>query len=277
MKTLALVLVFLSSSAQAISLDYRVQRAYLNAGGSEKALSHLKCFLHNYGDASFSLRPASLSERCNNMAGSQRRIDINNIEHVVIVDYTLPSTQRRLFILDLKRLSRPFVETYFVSHGRYEAPYDNEVLGINRNTVRDARYFSNVSGSNASSSGFFITGHKYQGRWVGPGGDKYSLIVHGISKSRNDRACDRAIVLHGNGWVKETGESSGVGIMSDGCFMVDYNRVNSIIAKIRGGGGTHHPNEARVGGSLFFTYGPSELRLPSNHYCSPKSAETLRL
>jgi len=195
-----------------------------------------------------------------------------------VVDYTKKSSERRLFILDLINPKTPYVEKFYVAHGKYKAKsYTNSNKGLNQNTVSEIDYFSNVNGSNASSSGFFITGQVYQGRWVGPQGDKFSLIVHGINKDLNDNACDRAVVLHGNSYVKEWGADEGVRRMSAGCFMLDYALVNSVIGKIRGGGGDHYKNEDRLGGIVFFTYGNTEARLPSNYYCTSGSQDSLRL
>ncbi len=279
MKAWGLFIIVFGVAVQALAFNISqpVERAFLKAGGSGKALTHLKCFLHNYGQASFRLKTAQMSERCNNMAGNSTAVNINSTKHVVIVDYTQPSSQRRLFIIDLEDPQPPYVEKYYVSHGRYQASYNNTVKAINQNTIEEIDYYSNVYGSNASSSGFYISGHIYQGRWVGPKGDKFSLIVHGINKGLNDNACDRAVVLHGNSYIKEQGSEQGVSRMSSGCFMVDYDWVNQIIGKIRGGGGSHYPNEHRQGGVLFFTYGNTEAQLPSNYYCSEDSRASLRL
>lgn len=273
----SLVLIFFSIQAHALTFQPEVEQAFLQAGGSQLALSHTKCFLHNYGNQDFEVKTANLSERCNNMADQPRRVNINSHDHVVIVDYTKKSSQRRLFIVDLDNPKPPYVETFYVSHGRYHASSSNTNKAINQNTVEEIDYYSNVYGSNASSSGFYITGHVYQGRWVGPQRDKFSLIIHGVNKDLNDNACDRAVVVHGNSYIKESGPNEGVSRMSSGCFMLDYAWVNQVLDKIRGGGGSHFPNEDRLGGLLFFTFGTTEATLPSNYYCTPESASSLRL
>lgn len=274
---LSLALVFLAQPAFAIKIQPQVIQEYLEMGGSPLALVHLRCFLENHSHKDFQLKQARLSERCNGMDGDGRRVNINNWKHVVIVDYTQGSSHRRFFVLDLDQPKRPYVESFYAAHGKYAAPtYDNTTPGVNQNTVEEIDYFSNVSGSNASSSGFYITGQVYQGRWVGPNKDKNSLIIHGINKDVNDNACDRAIVVHGNGWIQEGGLYEGVRQMSAGCFMLDYNVVNEVIEQIRGGGGSHFPNEKRIGGTLFFAYGVTEAALPPQYYCSSESDGALR-
>lgn len=196
----------------------------------------------------------------------------------MIVDYTQQSSQRRIYILDLKARKKPYVERYYAAHGKYRAKsYTNTVKAKNQNTVEEIEYYSNVNNSHASSSGFYITGQIYQGRWKGPKGDKFSLILHGIGKELNDNACDRAIVLHGNTYVNETGANEGVKRMSAGCIMLDYDVVNEVIDQIRGGGGDHHKNEARLGGTVLLSYGNTEALQPSNYYCSSESQKSLRI
>lgn len=261
-------------TTNAYSLPTKLERNYLKTGGSRKALSHLNCFLNNYANKDFKLKPANMADRCTNMAEASHRININNDRYIVVVDYTKKSFHRRFFILDTKRQS---VDSLYVSHGRFKADYGNKTLAKDQNSIEDILYYSNIYGSNTSSSGFYITGQVYQGRWVGPDKDKFSLIIHGISKEINDNACDRAIVVHGNKMIRESGPDEGVKLMSSGCFMLDYDVVNEVLSRIRGGGGKHYPDEARLGGVLFFTYGKREARLPSNYYCTSKSTDSLRI
>lgn len=278
MKLLMIFISFLAVlPASARGLSTQVKQEFLRKGGSPKALNHLDCFLHNYRHADFHLKKANMSSRCNQMADQHQTINVNNTDHVVIVDFTKPSHQRRLFVLDVENPKPPYVQSYYVSHGSYKADYKNTVEGPNKNTIEWGQYFSNVYGSNASSTGFYITGHTYQGRWSGANKDKFSLIVHGVSTNRNDNACDRAIIVHGFEDIKESGPNQGVHAMSFGCFMVDYAVVNQLIAQIRGGGGDYHPKEDRLGGVVFFAYGPTEARQANNYYCSSSSQKTLRL
>ena len=272
-----LVLFFISNSF-ALEIQPEVEKEYLAQGGSPLALAHVKCFLQNYSQTDFNLRSANLSERCNGMSDESRTIQMNSFDYVTIIDYTMPSSQRRLFIVDLENPQPPYVEAFYVSHGRYKnTPRTNTVPGVGKNTIEWLTYYSNVKRSNATSSGFYITGHQYKGKWSGPNKDKFSLIVHGINKDENDNACDRAVVLHGNGHIQESGAKEGVGLMSSGCFMVDLAYVNAVIDKIRGGGGNYHKNEDRLGGTLFFAYGTNQAAQDSSYYCSSVSEDSLRI
>lgn len=103
---------------------------------------------------------------------------ISNKDYAVIIDYSKPSSTRRLYFLNLKDGK---VEKYYVAHGV--------------NTGEDeALSFSNQMDSKKSSLGFFITGSSYQGS------HGESLFLHGLEKS-NDRAFERAIVMHGADYV----------------------------------------------------------------------------
>ena len=277
----ALVFLFLMSFSVAglsLTLTNSHKREFLKLGGNSKAFAHLNCFVKNFARDQFQLKSSNRPQRCNSIDSSNGNIEIENTEYAVIVDYTQPSNERRMYILNLKNRNEPLIETYYVSHGRFgSTPYNNQTLSRGKNSVLDIEYFSNVLGSNASSTGFYITGQIYQGSWVGPRGDKFSLVLHGISRQKNDNACERLVVVHGNAYVKESGTSEGVRRMSSGCFMLDYDHVNEVVDKIRGGGGEYFPGEAMTGGAVFFTYGPAEAALPKNYYCSRQSLNELRV
>lgn len=97
-------------------------------------------------------------------------------EIITLIDFTKPSTEERLFVLDMKKKNVIFIS--HVSHGKNSG--DNY-----------ATSFSNVSGSNKSSLGFFLTEKTYQGK------NGYSLRLEGLEKGINDKAMERAIVIHG--------------------------------------------------------------------------------
>lgn len=103
---------------------------------------------------------------------------ISNNNYAVIIDYSKPSSKRRLYLLDLKKGS---TSKYYVAHGL--------------NTGNDnAHRFSNQIDSKKSSLGFFITGSIYYGS------HGESLYLHGLEPS-NDRAFQRDIVMHGAPYV----------------------------------------------------------------------------
>ena len=101
---------------------------------------------------------------------------------VTIIDFSKPSTEKRLFILDLKKQKILFHT--FVAHGKN--------TGLNM-----ATRFSNNKGSNQSSLGLFRTGESYQGK------HGYSLRLDGLEKGFNDNARSRAVVMHSASYVSE--------------------------------------------------------------------------
>jgi hypothetical protein len=99
---------------------------------------------------------------------------------LTLIDYGLPSTARRLWVIDVAE--GRVVHHEWVAHGR--------------NSGADlAERFSNEPGSLMSSLGAFRTGSAYQGR------HGLSLRLHGLDPGRNDRAAERAIVIHGADYV----------------------------------------------------------------------------
>lgn len=104
------------------------------------------------------------------------RIPAKKKEILALVDFSKPSTEERLFLLDIAR--RELIFSTHVAHGKNS--------GGNY-----ASSFSNVSGSNKSSLGFYLTDHTYSGR------NGYSLLLNGLERGFNDRARERAIVMHG--------------------------------------------------------------------------------
>ncbi|MGV8093371.1 MAG: murein L,D-transpeptidase catalytic domain family protein [Mangrovibacterium sp.] len=97
-------------------------------------------------------------------------------EILTLIDYSRPSTQKRLYVLDIKRQKLLFAS--LVAHGKNS--------GGNYATS-----FSNEVGSGKSSLGFFLTGNTYWGK------NGYSMVLDGLEKGINDRARERAIVMHG--------------------------------------------------------------------------------
>jgi hypothetical protein len=99
---------------------------------------------------------------------------------LAFIDYSLPSTEPRLWVFDLRSNKLLFEEV--VAHGR----------GSGENL---AKAFSNASGSHASSLGLFLTRETYEGR------NGYSLRLDGLEPGVNDAAMARAIVMHGANYV----------------------------------------------------------------------------
>ena len=136
--------------------------------------------------------------------------------HVLtVIDYSLPSSEPRLFIFDLKNSKLLFRE--LVAHGKNS--------GGERTT-----FFSNEPGSLASSLGLFVTADTYFGN------NGYSLRLRGLEEGVNDRAWDRAIVMHGAYYVSRAAvKALGRLGRSWGCPAVRSEVAEKVIDTVRGG------------------------------------------
>lgn len=105
-----------------------------------------------------------------------RKIGKAKKEILTIIDFSKPSTQKRFYVLDIKK--KKLLYSSHVSHGKKSGDLY-------------ATSFSNAVGSNKSSLGFFITENTYKGR------NGYSLVLNGLESGINDKARERAIVVHG--------------------------------------------------------------------------------
>jgi L,D-transpeptidase-like protein len=134
---------------------------------------------------------------------------------LTVIDYTRPSSQRRLWVLDLARDS--VLERALVAHGRR--------TGDDR-----AERFSNRPGSFESSLGTFVTGESYSGK------NGYSLRLRGLDRGLNDNAEARAIVMHG-AWYATRAFIAKVGRLgrSEGCPALDPAVARRVIDRIKGG------------------------------------------
>lgn len=107
---------------------------------------------------------------------------LSKTDVITVIDFSLPSTEDRMFVLDLK--NKKLLYQTIVSHGRNSGQ-------------KYATSFSNRHGSYQSSLGFYITEKTYYG------GNGYSLILNGVEKGINDQAKARAVVIHGADYCSE--------------------------------------------------------------------------
>ncbi len=140
---------------------------------------------------------------------------IKNPDILTIVDFSQPSTTKRMYIIDLK--NRKLLEHSLVSHGR--------------NTGQlMATSFSNRPESFQSSLGFYVTSETYSGK------HGLSLRLDGMEKDINDNARERAIVIHGADYASENFcKSTGYLGRSYGCPAVPSNVSKAIINLLRDG------------------------------------------
>lgn len=134
---------------------------------------------------------------------------------LAVIDYSRPSTEKRLWIFDLERARLLYHE--FVAHGR----------GSGENHATD---FSNREGSHQSSLGLFRTADTYEG------GNGYSMRLDGLDPGFNDRARERYIVMHGAPYVDPAlAERQGRLGRSLGCPAVRPEVAQEIIDTLREG------------------------------------------
>jgi hypothetical protein len=144
---------------------------------------------------------------------------------LTIADFSKSSAEKRFFVIDMEHLK--VLYHTFVAHGRNSG-------------LRYATNFSNKPESNKSSLGFYLTMDTYYG------GNGYSLKLRGLEKGINDKAYDRAIVLHGSNYVNNSfAQSQGYVGRSFGCPAVPQKLAAPIINKIKNG-------------SVLFIYHPSK-------------------
>ncbi|MBJ6982211.1 murein L,D-transpeptidase catalytic domain family protein [Luteimonas sp. MC1572] len=136
-------------------------------------------------------------------------------ERLAVIDYTLPSTEKRLWIFDLDRGALLHAE--HVAHGRGSG--DNM-----------ATRFSNVEGSYQSSLGLFATAETYMGE------NGYSLRMDGLEPGINDAARERLLVMHGADYV-DPAQARRQGRLgrSWGCPAVRAGVARAVIDDLRDG------------------------------------------
>lgn len=143
------------------------------------------------------------------------QIHPKNQDIITVIDFTLPSTEKRMFVLDLK--AKKLLFHNIVSHGRNSGE-------------KYATSFSNKHGSFQSSLGFYLTQETYNG------GNGFSLRLNGLEKGINDQARPRAIVIHGADYcstdvIKSTGRLG----RSYGCPALPRELTKPIINSIKDG------------------------------------------
>lgn len=137
-----------------------------------------------------------------------------NPDLLSIIDYSLPSSYKRFWILDLKKHLILFHE--WTAHGKNSGD-------------RMATMFSNSVNSLQSSLGFFVTGSLYRGA------HDLSLKLYGHEKGINDRAFQRGIVIHGASYVSEDlAQTDQIG-RSFGCPAVRNEITQSLVETIAEG------------------------------------------
>ena len=171
-------------------------------------------------------------------------IDTPNKNLLSIIDYSKPSNEKRLFIIDVE--NRKLLYNTLVAHGT-------------KSGYVEATKFSNKYGSHKSSLGFFRTGNSYYGK------RGYSLQLDGLEKGINDNAKQRGIVIHGANYVSER-IANGKGVIgrSWGCPAVSKKLSKEIINLLKGG-------------SLLYIYADDEVYKENSILAKLNANENLNL
>lgn len=143
-----------------------------------KPLNDLRIMLHNEA-------PSLNQDVINKVIMTLHCANSSQVEHtpiLTIIDYSLPSSEKRLWVFDLQQEKLLFYT--YVSHGI-------------KSGVSNTTNFSNKYNSRASSMGVYKTEQSYYGR------DGLSLRLEGLDRGFNDNASNRSVVMHGGWYVQE--------------------------------------------------------------------------
>ena len=158
---------------------------------------------------------------------------VEDFSTLTVIDYSRPSTEKRLWVFDLRARVLRYEE--LVAHGS----------GSGENLPTS---FSNEPDTHQSSLGLFRTEAAYFGK------NGYSLRLHGLDEGFNDKAYERAIVMHGAPYVSDdVARAQGRLGRSWGCPALRLGIVREVIDTVKGSG-------------LIFAYYPDQRWLESSKY-----------
>jgi len=141
---------------------------------------------------------------------------VSNPQTLTVIDYSRPSNQQRLWVIDLT--TRALLYEELVAHGQGSGG-------------AFATNFSNEPDTHRTSLGLFKTDDTYVGR------NGYSLRLDGLDEGLNDRARERAIVMHGAPYVSEAFvRANGRLGRSWGCPALRADIAREVIDRVKGGG-----------------------------------------
>lgn len=160
---------------------------------------------------------------------------------LTIIDFSLSSNLERMWVLDINKME--VVHRSLVAHGRNSGD-------------EFARYFSNKPSSYQSSLGFYLTDNIYHGK------HGLSLYLEGLEPGINDKARERAIVMHSADYVSEDFiRNYGRLGRSLGCPSIPLENHKEIIEKLSGR-------------SCLYIHYPDAEYLQTSHLLNPESALT---
>lgn len=150
---------------------------------------------------------------------------------ISLVDFSQPSSSKRFYLIDMD--AKKVICQDYVAHGK------------NTGALM-AKNFSNIPHSNQSSLGFYRTAETYHGK------HGLSLRLDGLEKGINDKARQRAIVIH-SAWYAEESFIKKHGRLgrSFGCPALPAGNYKDIIHLIKDG-------------TLLFIYSPESAYLENS-------------
>jgi len=158
---------------------------------------------------------------------------VSNPMTLTVIDYSKPSSEPRLWVVDLA--SKQLLYEELVAHGQGSG-------GATATT------FSNEPETHRTSLGLFKTDDTYVGK------NGYLLRLDGLDAGVNDRARERAIVMHGAPYVSEQFvRANGRLGRSWGCPAIRNDIAREMIDRVKGG-------------SLVFAYYPDTQWLKSSRF-----------
>jgi hypothetical protein len=153
-----------------------------------------------------SFSSSSIPKDCYNQALAEYRSHNGQSRYLIVVDFDLPSSAKRLWIVDMQ--SGDVVLNTYVSHGENSGD-------------KYATSFSNENGSHKSSLGTYKTLGTYTGH------NGRSMKIRGLDRT-NSNAEKRMVVIHGAWYADKGGRSWG-------CFAVPHADMKKILDLIEPG------------------------------------------
>ena len=192
------------------------------------AFAHFDLLYDSLGLETLELSRAAYEHAIKGFLALEEAGQIRNSGVLSIIDFSLPSNKKRLFVIDM--INGRLLFNTLVAHGR------------NSGALMATR-FSNRTNSLMSSLGFYLTGDPFIGR------NGYSLRLEGIERGWNDHANSRAIIMHPADYVSEEHiRQWGFLGRSEGCPAIPQELDQAIIDQIKGG-------------SCLFLYAPNKSYL----------------
>jgi hypothetical protein len=167
------------------------------------------------GPQAATLRPAVLERAYAGFRQLRRRQKLRGPQVLAVADMSLPSSEPRLWVIDVRR--GRLLHHSHVAHGRGSG-------GLR------ARRFSDRRKSACTALGFYRTGDTYQGK------HGLSRRLHGLDRGQNANAINRYVVLHAAdyasaAYLRQHGQLGN----SRGCPALPPDQYRSIIGSLAAG------------------------------------------